>query len=78
MPDPDLWAELQAALSHLNNAEFELMRGDPDAAGVWLGDVRRALGGAALAATGVAAYARLASTILTCRGVDPLRGSHDS
>lgn len=60
-----IWDELQAALNHVSNAEFELSHGDVEDALVWLGDARRALGAAALALADFAGYARLAEQILT-------------
>lgn len=51
-PAPDLtaarWHELKAALHAVNMADFEAMRGDLEAASMYLDDARRALGGVAL------------------------------
>jgi len=68
MPTPEkhpVWTELQNALQMLRHAEFEVKRGERDAALVWLDDVRAALGAAALAAAEQDNWARFAGCLVT-------------
>ena len=67
LPQPEkkpIWTELQNALEMLRLAEFEVRRGETDAALVWLNDVRGALGAAALAATEQDSWARFAGCLV--------------
>jgi len=81
-PQPDkkpVWTELQNALQMVTFAEFEIRRGESAAALVWLGDIRRALGAAALAASEQDTWARFAAALIDHPHVPtPKEARHDS
>lgn len=61
------WRELQRALFCVNNADFEIGRGNLEAGAIWLDDARRAIGAVALlcgADPDAEGYARLLNDVL--------------